>query len=147
MNVRKKSLIIILLTFSALLTACSFMSTTKEDMEKVSKEAMENPPANAGVYEEYSPERFDELLGSEKFLLFFHADWCPTCRVLEARLKKDLSVLNGHTVLETNYDREVALKKEYGVLVQSTVIFFNEDGSIADTRVNPRVSQIEEFFQ
>ena len=139
MNVRKKSSLIILLSFAALLTACSFTGTTKEDMSEVA--AMTNG------YEEYSPERLEELKGSEKFLLFFHADWCPTCRILEARIKKDLGVLNGHTVLEANYDREAALMKEYAVTVQATVIFFNEDGSIAAKKVNPRLSQIEEFFQ
>ena len=147
MNIRKKSFLIILLSFAVLLTACTFVGTTKEDMEKVSKEAMENPPANAGTYEDYSPERLEELLGSEKFLLFFHADWCPTCRILETKIKKDLGILNGHTVLKANYDREAALMRKYDVVVQSTVIFFNEDGTIAEKKVFPRVSQIEAFFQ
>lgn len=147
MEVRKKTLIIAALGLSILLTACTFVATTKEDMEEASKGAIEAPVENAGTYEEYSPERFAELIGRERFILFFHADWCPTCRVLEKKIKKDMGVLNQHVVLEANYDREVDLKKEYGVRVQTTVIFFNEDGSIADKRINPRLSQIEEFFQ
>ncbi len=138
MKIKKKHLIGLLLLVSIALTACSFVGTTKKDMEAL--------PEGSG-YEEYSAERFAQLQGSERFMLFFHADWCPTCRILEARLKSDLSILNGHTVLEANYDREAELKKEYGVNVQTTVIFFNEDGSVAEKRVNPTLTKIEEFFQ
>lgn len=143
MNQSKK--ISILLIVSLLLVGCGFLATTKTDMQEADEDMASS--AMAGSYEEYSPQQFSELKGSERFILFFHADWCPLCRVLEGKIKKDMGVLNGHTVLEANYDKEVELKKEYSVLAQTTMIFFNADGTIADKKVNPRLSNIEEFFK
>lgn len=143
MNQSKK--ISVLLIVSLLLVGCGFLATTKTDMQEADEE-MAGYAAN-GSYEEYSSKRFSELHGNEKFILFFSADWCPLCRVLEGKIKKDMDVLNGHAVLEANYDKEVELKKEYSVLVQTTMIFFNADGTIADKKVNPRLSMIEEFFK
>jgi len=141
-----KKITFAVIAVSVLMAGCTFLNTTKEEMASVDKEMTEDAGANAGHYEEYSTQRFSELHGSEKFLLFFHADWCPTCRALEKNIKKDMSALNGHTVLETNYDTETELKKEYGVAVQTTVIFFDADGSVTKKKVNPRLSEIESFF-
>ncbi|MDH5597438.1 MAG: thioredoxin family protein [Candidatus Peregrinibacteria bacterium] len=106
-------------------------------------EVMASMPAG---YEIYDQARFNELHGQEPFAVFFHADWCPTCRALETRIKKDPSVLGGRVMLRANYDREVALKKQYEAMVQTTVIFFYEDGSVAHKRVNPSINFIRDFF-
>ncbi len=132
---------------SLILVGCSFLATNQEMMDHADKMAGAAQVEGLGYYEAYSKVRFDELWGSEKFVLFFHADWCPTCRALEAALKEDLSVLNGHVVLEVNYDTEEELKKEYGILVQSTVVFVDSNGSVFETRVNPRLELIENFFK
>lgn len=55
----------------------------------------------------------------------FHADWCPTCRAQTQSLDKlkaktDLDV----TVFVANYDTEKALKAEYKVVTQSTLVVF-----------------------
>ncbi len=111
-----------------------------------SKEPSELASLTSGSYEEYSPERFKELLGSEKFILFFHADWCPTCRALEKEIKESLEKLNSRTVLEVNYDTETDLKKKYGITVQSTLVFIDSDGEVFEKRVNPDLELIEKFF-
>jgi len=128
------------------LSSCTFLDTSKKEMEAVD-EIASNTNEERGGYEEYSQERFNELWGSEKFILFFHADWCPTCRTLEADIKKDLSLLNGHVVFEVNYDTATELKKDYEVLTQSTVIFINANGSIFEKRVNPSLDLIKNFFK
>lgn len=98
-------------------------------------------------YQTYSQELYEEKLGNEKFILFFHADWCPLCRQLESKIKEDLSILNGHSVLEANFDREIELKKEFEVLAQTTVIFINEKGENVGKKVNPSIESIQEFFK
>ncbi|MDP1693019.1 MAG: thioredoxin family protein [Burkholderiaceae bacterium] len=55
--------------------------------------------------------------------LHFHADWCPTCRAQE----KVLQTLKAEpgldlTVLVANYDTEKALKRQFKVNAQSTLI-------------------------
>ncbi len=97
-------------------------------------------------YIEYTEANYKEKLGKEKFILFFHADWCPLCRQLESKIKEDLSILNGHTVLEANYDREIELKKKFDVLAQTTVVFIDEKGMATEKKVNPSIKTIEEFF-
>ncbi len=55
--------------------------------------------------------------------LHFRADWCPTCRAQDAAIQSlkpepglDL------TVLAVNYDTEKALKRQFNVQAQSTLI-------------------------
>ena len=136
---------IIILSLALTLTGCGFLGTTKDDMEGV-EENTNTGSVTSGSYEKYTPERFDELLGTEKFALFFHADWCPTCRALEKEIKENLDELNSRTVLEVNYDTETDLKKEYEVMVQSTVVFINANGSVFEKRLNPDFELIKKFF-
>ena len=99
-----------------------------------------------GHYEAYSRERFVQLQEKERFALFFHAPWCPTCRALEKNILADLTVFNGHTMLKADYDNETELKKEYDVIVQTTVILFDEDGYVAHKKLNPSLAEIRSFF-
>jgi thiol-disulfide isomerase/thioredoxin len=55
--------------------------------------------------------------------LHFHADWCPTCRAQE----KVLQTLKSEpgldlTVLVADYDAERALKRQFKVNAQSTLV-------------------------
>lgn len=75
-----------------------------------------------GVYEVYSPERV-ATAGNNTVLLFFHADWCPTCRALDADINAHLSAIpEGVMILKVDYDKETALKQKYGVTVQHTIV-------------------------
>ena len=84
----------------------------------------------------YTPAALAQAQQSGKsYALHFHADWCPVChaqsKVLE-ELKADpkLSV----TVFVVNYDTEKALRKQFSVYTQSTIIAFkgkHETGRLA----------------
>lgn len=55
--------------------------------------------------------------------LHFHADWCPTCRAQEktlASMKAEAGL--DLTVFLADYDTEKALKRQFGVRSQSTLI-------------------------
>jgi thiol-disulfide isomerase/thioredoxin len=83
-----------------------------------------------GTYEAYAPEKL--VLAEEgDVLLFFHADWCPTCRGLEAEIEKDISVLpEGLHILKIDYDSATALKQQYGVTTQSTFVQVDAEGAL-----------------
>ncbi len=110
-----------------------------DDTPKVTKEmpseTAETPApadtmkADTGMFEEYSETKFAELKGSAPVALFFHADWCSTCLGIEKEIEGNLAMLPaGTTILQVNYDKETALKKEYGVTMQSVLVFLDDHG-------------------
>lgn len=144
--ISSQKLVVLCLIVNLLLSGCGFSSTTKKDMDQAQAISHQQNSIAAGHYEEYTPEKLEALMGSEKFALFFHANWCPTCRALEKKLKENLKKLNSRTVLEVNYDTETDLKKKYGITVQSMVVFVNSDGSVFQTVLNPDLELFEKFF-
>lgn len=81
------------------------------------------------VYIDYTQEAFAQAQSSgAPFMLFFHADWCPTCVALAKDLQTNLGDLpNGSIVLQVNYDT-TDLRSEYGVTMQHTGVFFDAEG-------------------
>ena len=76
---------------------------------------------------ESKPYTADALAAAEKagqpVAVFFHADWCPTCRaqdqVLQSlKAEKGLDL----TVLVANYDTEKDLKRRFKINSQSTFV-------------------------
>lgn len=61
-------------------------------------------------------------------VLFFHADWCPSCRATEASLDAD-GVPDGLTVVKVDYDRATELRQKYGVTYQHTFVHVDDDGT------------------
>lgn len=84
----------------------------------------------------YTPAALTQAQQAGKaYALHFHADWCPVCRkqsqVIDT-LKADPKL--NVTVFIVNYDKEKALRKQYGVRTQSTLIAFRgktETGRLA----------------
>ena len=138
-----KKLIPLALLSVFLLTAC-YAKVSMPDESEMNAEAVEMMHS---VYRDYTADRFAELKGDQKFALFFHAPWCPTCRALEANILNNAEQLKEGVILKADYDSEVALKKEYGIRVQTSVVFFNADGSVEKTKVNPSLKELAGFFE
>ena len=80
-------------------------------------------------YRNYSSDSYDQLLGKKPFALFFHANWCSSCRSQEKIIQQNLASLPvDFTILRVNFDTETELKKKYSVAMQSIVIVFDETG-------------------
>jgi thiol-disulfide isomerase/thioredoxin len=60
-------------------------------------------------------------------VLFFNADWCPTCQATVASLDAD-GVPDGLTVVSVDFDDSDALRQRYGVTVQHTYVQVDADG-------------------
>lgn len=141
---RKTILLTIALASLIALSGClKNTASTEESMEEpqskivkeMPKETVAKAPADmmkadTGMFEEYSEAKFAELKGSQPVALFFHANWCSTCKGIEKDLNANLnSIPKEATILQVNYDTETALKKEYGITMQSIIVFLNANGT------------------
>ena len=105
-------------------------------MMKKESDSMEKPDAmtKKPSYAAYSDSAVSSALKEgKKVYVFFHATWCPSCKALDADIEKNLSSIPADVlVFKADYDNETALKRKYGVTVQTTVITLNSDGSLAN---------------
>ena len=84
------------------------------------------PAVTPGAYIDYSDGIIAKTEGSK--VLFFHASWCPNCRALE----KDINagpIPAGLTIIKVDFDNSADLRRQYGVTLQTTVVYVDDDGS------------------
>jgi thiol-disulfide isomerase/thioredoxin len=94
-------------------------------------------------YIPYTQEMYDTLLTSEPFALFFHAEWCPTCRGMEEAILDEMDTFpKGTKILKVNYDTETELKATYGITTQSIVVIVDAEGNAAETLAAPSNADI-----
>lgn len=80
------------------------------------------------AYQPYTRAAFDAAKGQQR-VLFFHATWCPTCKATNADLLGNLArIPKGAVIFKTDYDSEVALKKQYGISYQHTFVLVDASG-------------------
>ncbi len=107
--------------------------THTEDMMKKDETSMMDKSetmVKAGSYEAYSADKIAKA-EQGKVIIFFHASWCPSCRGLNASIESNLaSIPQGVTILKADYDKEVELKKKYGVTNQHTLVQVDKEGNM-----------------
>lgn len=85
--------------------------------------------AEGGIYLPYTTTAVAQAKG--QMVLFFHANWCPTCiavnKDIEANLK---NIPTDLTLLKTSYDDEKELKELYGVTAQHTFVQVDNTGKL-----------------
>lgn len=88
--------------------------------------------AGFGSYQDYSPELVkSEQDAGHKVVLFFHATWCPECRAADKAFKANLDKIpQGVSLLKTDYDSNLDLKKKYGVTYQHTFVQIDSEGNL-----------------
>ena len=69
------------------------------------------------------------LASGKNVILFFHAKWCPTCKVADANFLKE-TVPADTIVLKVDYDMSTELKQKYGVTSQHTFVSLNTDETL-----------------
>jgi len=84
----------------------------------------------AGRYESYDESKLS-LAATGNVVLFFKADWCSTCRALDADIRRNLtSIPSDVTILRLNYDKELTLRRKYGVTTQHTLVQVDSAGTM-----------------
>ncbi len=80
------------------------------------------------TYADYTADK--AAFSAGPVVLFFHADWCPTCRTTDGNLTADpASLPAGLTVVKLDFDSENDLRQQYGVTVQHTFVQIAPDGA------------------
>ncbi len=112
-------------------------------MEKPAEEAAMQKPAGetmmkdepkmmatSGTYQAYSADKL-ALASDGHVLLFFHAEWCQTCRTIESEIKASPTALPaGVHILKVDYDNATDLRQKYGVTVQHTFVEVDAQGKL-----------------
>ena len=83
-----------------------------------------------GSYEAYAPEKLAQAATGD-VVLFFRANWCPTCRSLDADIKTNMkNIPEDLTILDVDYDTSTELKKKYGITYQHTLVQVDQNGTM-----------------
>ena len=85
-----------------------------------------------GAYVDYADGAIEATPGSK--VLFFHASWCPQCRKLDEDLRT-AGAPDGLTVMKVDYDSRTDLRQKYGVTLQTTVVFVDDQGELISSAV------------
>lgn len=101
-----------------------------EVMVEAKDESAMMPSKTPGTYEDYAPEKLAKA-STGKVILFFHAPWCPTCKILQDDINAHLQdIPENVTILRTDYDTSTELKKKYGITYQHTLVQVDENGNM-----------------
>lgn len=86
-------------------------------------------------YQVYSPEILSDN-SDKRRVLFFYANWCPTCKPADESFKENMDEIpSATTVIRVNYNdnetdqSEKDLARKYGVTYQHTFVQIDEQGN------------------
>lgn len=93
----------------------------------VSEDGAEVGAAGVGAYLDYYDGAIEETPGLK--VLFFHASWCPKCRALDADIEAN-PIPEGMTIFKVDFDTALDLRQTYGVTLQTTIVYVDDDGAL-----------------
>ncbi len=131
-------IVAVVLSVIIVVTAMYFKNSNQANKENESNNQSTatsvNPPpstsgevSTAGTYIDYSQDAIKNTKGTK--VLFFHAPWCPQCMMLDKSIKSG-KIPDGVTILKVDYDSNQALRKQYGVTLQTTLVQVDDDGKL-----------------
>lgn len=98
----------------------------------------------------YNATQYQQSLAAGKpVVVYFHADWCPTCRAQQPivdRLSKE-SAFAPLTIFVADFDTETALEKSLKVNHQSTFVVFKQGHEVGRSTGQTDEAQIRSTLQ
>jgi thiol-disulfide isomerase/thioredoxin len=104
--------------------------TTQPATEVAPEDSVTQP--QAGAYKDYDAATVAQTKGVK--ILFFHAQWCPQCRQLDAEIKAG-PIPENVTIFKVNYDTAQDLRQKYGVTLQTTLVKIDDNGGLVKKHV------------
>lgn len=99
------------------------------------------------TYETFTQERYDELLGSESFAVFFHSKSCGTCAKKNQQIVDEVDDFTGGTILKLEFSEASAeIRRELDVANYDTFVVFDRDGN-SQTVPGADVSEVREAIE
>ncbi|SFZ86417.1 Thioredoxin [Devosia enhydra] len=93
----------------------------------ITARAQDRSEANALAYE--SIDQLRAIAAQGPAIVYFHAEWCPTCRATMVSFRgRWPEVQPGITLIIADYDTETDLKTRYGVTYQNTYVQVGVNG-------------------
>jgi len=104
-------------------------STTVQVPQPAPQQEQTATTATKATYTEYSQARFAAAQQEGKnIVLFFHADWCPTCHVLDQAIVNGLERVPDNTaILKIDFEERSDLKREYEIQYQHSLVFIENN--------------------
>lgn len=108
---------------------------TMQKDEPVVADSDEKMMKKEGIYTPFSPEVLTSSANTRR-VLFFYANWCPTCKPADTSFTKNVTQIPADvTLIRVNYNdtetdqAEKDLAKKYGVTYQHTFIQIDTKGN------------------
>ena len=119
------------------------VATTSPDRQMSGTESTSpidtNSPGGGGSYVPFS-QGVIEMHATSKRVLYFYANWCPTCRPVDAEFQaRESQIPEGVVVIRVNYNdsdtdaAEKVLATQYGITYQHTFVQIDEQGNAVKT--------------
>lgn len=88
-------------------------------------------PIVHGSYEELNAGALENALGKQNIVLFFYADWCPSCVATDNEIKERITELPADTIIfKTNYDQEVKLREKFQITAQHSIVIIDKNNAL-----------------
>jgi len=102
------------------------------------------PVSASAAYRDYSPEAVSTASADDKVILFFHAQWCSTCKLLSDDITANIDRIPDNVrILHVDYDTATTLKQRYEVTLQHTLVQVGADGDkIASWHLTPTLDAL-----
>ncbi len=143
------------LCLSIILVGAACTTTDAENTNSSTADTISLETTSTGLYTDYSAAAVTEAQSNGKYvLLFFYADWCPTCKVQDpimTDLFNSLPEDSNVVAFRTDYDTEKELKKQYSITLQHSFVLLAPNGEVLTTFVgqntqNQLLEIIEEYL-
>lgn len=123
--------------YSQMMNQSARPDALQQNMTNLTENGTDSIPATAeSRYVLFSPEVLSATAHTRR-VLFFYANWCPTCRPADARFTEDMSQIPSDvTLIRVNYNdtdtdqAEKDLARQYGITYQHTFVQIDGDGAV-----------------